>query len=176
MSISAYSSTPASNTAISGINIAEGCNASNINDAIRQVMADIASAFTLTTANSFDDKYAASGMPANMSLGSIPAAGHLFNVTVSFLGTVNNTNATPFSPKITVAVKDGSTVLASREWNTAGSAFPTGFNDRVTFTLTFEVVYPAAGAFTIVITDSEADGASHAWTNAVVAGSATVIR
>jgi hypothetical protein len=42
MSISAYSATPASNTAISGINLAEGCNASGINDAIRQMMADLA--------------------------------------------------------------------------------------------------------------------------------------
>lgn len=43
MAISAYSSTPASNTSISGINIAEGCLPSGINDAIRQLMADIAS-------------------------------------------------------------------------------------------------------------------------------------
>jgi|GEM_PF-2108280 len=42
-SLSAYSSTPGSNTLVNGINIAEGCNASGINDAIRQVMADIAS-------------------------------------------------------------------------------------------------------------------------------------
>lgn len=44
MGISAYSTTPASNTSVSGINLAEGCNASGINDAIRQIMADIASA------------------------------------------------------------------------------------------------------------------------------------
>lgn len=44
MGISAYSTTPGSNTAISGINLAEGCNASGINDAIRQLMADIATA------------------------------------------------------------------------------------------------------------------------------------
>jgi hypothetical protein len=42
MPLSDYSATPASNTSISGINIAEGCNASNINDAIRQLMADLA--------------------------------------------------------------------------------------------------------------------------------------
>lgn len=42
MGISAYSTTPASNTTISGINIAEGCAPSGINDAIRQMMADIA--------------------------------------------------------------------------------------------------------------------------------------
>jgi len=46
MGISAYSTTPGANTAISGINIGENCNASNINDAIRQMMADIASALS----------------------------------------------------------------------------------------------------------------------------------
>lgn len=46
MAISDYSTNPASNTTISGINIGEGCNASGINDAIRQMMADIATAFS----------------------------------------------------------------------------------------------------------------------------------
>jgi hypothetical protein len=41
MAISSYSATPSSNTAISGINIGEGCAPSGINDAIRQLMADI---------------------------------------------------------------------------------------------------------------------------------------
>jgi len=45
LNVSTYSATPASNSSISGINIAEGCNASNINDAIRQIMADIAAWF-----------------------------------------------------------------------------------------------------------------------------------
>jgi microcystin-dependent protein len=37
-----YSATPANNTDVAGINIAEGCAPANINNAIRQVMADIA--------------------------------------------------------------------------------------------------------------------------------------
>jgi hypothetical protein len=41
MAVSDYSTTPASNTAISGINIAEGCSPANINNAIRQLMADV---------------------------------------------------------------------------------------------------------------------------------------
>lgn len=41
MSVSDYSTTPAQNTSISGINIAEGCPPSGINNAIRQMMADI---------------------------------------------------------------------------------------------------------------------------------------
>lgn len=45
MAVSDYSTTPGSNTTISGINIAEGCPPANINNAIRQVMADVKGAF-----------------------------------------------------------------------------------------------------------------------------------
>ena len=41
MAISNYSTSPDQNTAISGINIAEGCPPSGINNAIRQLMADV---------------------------------------------------------------------------------------------------------------------------------------
>lgn len=41
MAVSDYSTTPGSNTSISGINIAEGCAAGNINGSIREMMADI---------------------------------------------------------------------------------------------------------------------------------------
>ena len=39
--ISEYSATPASNTDISNINIAEGCSPANVNNAIRTVMAQL---------------------------------------------------------------------------------------------------------------------------------------
>ena len=41
MSVNDYSTNPNANTTISGINIAEGCPPSGINDAIRQMMADV---------------------------------------------------------------------------------------------------------------------------------------
>jgi len=41
MPVSDYSTVPANNTSISGINIAENCAAGNGNDAMRQLMADI---------------------------------------------------------------------------------------------------------------------------------------
>jgi hypothetical protein len=44
MAIKDYSATPANNGTISGINIAEGCQPSGINDAIRQQMADLKAA------------------------------------------------------------------------------------------------------------------------------------
>ena len=44
MSVADYNTDPDSNTSISGINIAEGCPPSGINNAIRQMMADVKSA------------------------------------------------------------------------------------------------------------------------------------
>jgi hypothetical protein len=41
MAVSDYNTTPASNTAISGINIDEGCPAANVNNGFRQMMADV---------------------------------------------------------------------------------------------------------------------------------------
>jgi len=41
MSVDDYSTNPNNNSAISGINIAEGCPPSNVNNAIRQLMADV---------------------------------------------------------------------------------------------------------------------------------------
>ena len=43
MAVSNYSTVPDQNTQISGINIAEGCAPSGINNAIRQLMADVKS-------------------------------------------------------------------------------------------------------------------------------------
>jgi hypothetical protein len=40
MSFGSYSTTPASNTTCNGINVAENCPAANVNNAIRQIMAD----------------------------------------------------------------------------------------------------------------------------------------
>lgn len=44
MGVQDYSTTPASNTTINGIDISEGCNPGNINNAIRQLMADVRAA------------------------------------------------------------------------------------------------------------------------------------
>lgn len=40
MAFSDYSTTPGSNTSIAGINVAENCPPGNVNNAIRQLMAD----------------------------------------------------------------------------------------------------------------------------------------
>lgn len=78
MGLNAYSTTPGSNTTISGINLAEGCNASGINDAIRQIMADIAASglsnalygLVLSAAGATATFGIAAGAASGMSLGS----------------------------------------------------------------------------------------------------------
>lgn len=61
--VSSWSDAPASNTAVDGINIAEGCSPGNLNGAIRSVMAGVKS-FKLTydaLATSVAGKLSASG-------------------------------------------------------------------------------------------------------------------
>lgn len=82
-SVSSYSATPSSNSNINGINIAEGCNASGINDAIRQLMADIATYVAqvfLSASNNLSELTAtAATARTNLGLGTAATA----NITVS---------------------------------------------------------------------------------------------
>ena len=120
--------------------------------------------------NAHDNKYAASGMPADMTLGSI-AGSNRYRVTVTFYGQCNNSNGTAINPVIAIAIKDGGSTLQTRSWTiNIGSSF----NDRLAFTHVFEVIHPAAGAFTVNITDAEGDGGSHAWINVNVSASAVI--
>lgn len=97
MPVSAYSTTPAANVAISGIDISENCAPSGYNNALRQIMADI---------KAWTDAYAPISTPVSIAnggtasataaaaltaLGAFPAAG----------GTV--TGATTFNAQVTAA-------------------------------------------------------------------------
>lgn len=65
MAVDDYSTTPANNTTISGTNIDENCPPGNLNDAIRQMMADIKAEFD--------------GLPS--VAGKVDAAGGVFSGT-----------------------------------------------------------------------------------------------
>lgn len=110
MAISSYSPTAASNTSISGINIDEGCAPSGINDAIRQIMADIASGARsnqLPTATGTANAVVVALSPAVTSY----VAGQRFE----FLPASNNTTATTinYGGGVINLTKHGSISLAS---------------------------------------------------------------
>ena len=70
--ISDYSTTPDDNTTINGINIGEHCPARNLNDAIRQMMADVA------TSEQVQEKWNKTGFPGCILdfYGTIDTSGH----------------------------------------------------------------------------------------------------
>jgi hypothetical protein len=80
MTVSAYSTTASLNTAINGINIGEGMSRANVNNAIRELMADIKS-----WSNSFTVTY-----PLSIANGGTGAAtaGAAFNAISASGGTV----------------------------------------------------------------------------------------
>jgi hypothetical protein len=79
-SVADYSTTPAANIAINGVDIDEGCDAAGLNNALRQIMADIKS-WTVTYAVSYPISIANGGTgqdtaaEALTALGAFPAAG-----------------------------------------------------------------------------------------------------
>lgn len=99
--IQEYSSTPASNTTINSINIAEGCNPGNMNNAERQMMADIktsyltlskTAAYTVATEDMGKTLLGdASGGAFTFTLPAAATAGNGFKV--SFIKTDSGSNA-----------------------------------------------------------------------------------
>lgn len=61
MSFGSYSTTPASNISINGINIAENCPAANVNNALRQLAADGAELYATVAAISVSSYMPLSG-------------------------------------------------------------------------------------------------------------------
>jgi microcystin-dependent protein len=53
MAIADWSGTPASNATALGVNIGEGCPPSNVNDAMRKIMADVANGINISTLGTF---------------------------------------------------------------------------------------------------------------------------
>jgi hypothetical protein len=53
MALGDWSSTAASNTSVGGVNIAEGCPAAGVNNALRAIMADVAGGINLSTLATF---------------------------------------------------------------------------------------------------------------------------
>ena len=98
MAVSDYSTTPGSNTAISGINIGEGCSPAGVNNAIRQLMADI---------RTFYDSVSGAGtyQPLDATLTAIAALGFTANKLMYATGsdTFAQTDITAFGRSLLAA-------------------------------------------------------------------------
>lgn len=121
MSIQEYSTTPGSNSTISSIDVAEGCAPSGINNAIRQFMADVKSAYSTlnksTTYTVTTDDFGkliladASGGNFTVTLPAAATAGDGFQIAVLNTGangtvTVDGNAAETINDAATFALSD----------------------------------------------------------------------
>lgn len=86
MSFGSYSTTPASNTSLNGINVAEQCPASNINDAIRQIAADGRSLYDTVAAINTSDLLSTSGGTLTGQITRSGAGGYFYNANATQIG------------------------------------------------------------------------------------------
>jgi hypothetical protein len=167
--ISEWSTTPASNTDIDGINIAEGCAPSGINDAIRDLMAQVRSWQSGASGDPFNG-------PMNGTIGATTAYSGAFT-TVSATGVITSTLATgtaPFTIASTTKVTNlnadlldgadwaspaalGSTTPAAVSATTlsaSGTVSGTGFSNYLASPPAIGGTAAAAGSFTTLTTSS----------------------
>ena len=112
--ISEWSATPSNNTDIDGINIAEGCAPSGINDAIREMMAQIKDLYSGTTGDAI--------AVAGGGTGATTAAQAKINLAVVTSATGSSVIASG-----TTAQRDGSPLTGYFRFNTTASKFE-GYN------------------------------------------------
>lgn len=79
MAFSDYSATPASNTTLNGINIAEGCPAANVNNALRQLAADGKTLNTLVSSIDVSSYMAKAGGAFTGQITRSGSGGYLYN-------------------------------------------------------------------------------------------------
>ena len=121
--ISEFSATPANNTDIDSINIAEGCAPSGINDAIRELMAQLKDFQTGAVGDSFNGPIgtstAAAGAFTTLSSTGNTTLGDASGDAVTINGTATFANA---NPTLTAGTANGVTYLNGSKVLTSGSA------------------------------------------------------
>ncbi len=132
--VSEWSSTPANNTDIGGINIAEGCAPSGINNAIREMMAQVKDMQAGTDADGFTigGAFTCSGA-AVMSSTLTVAGASTFSNNVVMTANLTAGDAVTDAHSITgvLTIKDGSSILLDNSVTTASApvmAFNTDSN------------------------------------------------
>ena len=134
--ISEFSTTPGNNTDIDGINIAEGCAPSGINDAIRELMAQLKDFQAGTAGDSF-----------NGPVGTTTAAAGAFT-TLSASSTVSGTG---FSTYLASPPAIGGTTAAAGSFtnlSASGTVSGTGFSNYLASPPAIGGTTAAAGSFT----------------------------
>ena len=119
--ISEYSSTASNNTDIGGINIAEGCAPSGINNAIRELMAQIKDQQTGSDADSFvvGGAFTCTGAAV---FSSTVALGATATATTQSAGD-NSTKVATTAYVATAAIPSGGIII----WSGASNAIPSGW-------------------------------------------------
>jgi hypothetical protein len=121
--ISEFSATPANNTDIDSINIAEGCAPSGINDAIRELMAQLKDFQTGAVGDSFNGPVgtttAAAGAFTTLSSTGNTTLGDASGDSVTINGTATFANA---NPTLSAGTANGVTYLNGSKVVTSGSA------------------------------------------------------
>jgi hypothetical protein len=121
--ISEFSSTPASNTDIDSINIAENCPPSGINDAIRELMAQLKDFQTGAVGDSFNGPVgtttAAAGAFTTLSSTGNTTLGDASGDSVTINGTATFANA---NPTLSAGTANGVAYLNGSKVVTSGSA------------------------------------------------------
>jgi hypothetical protein len=132
--ISEFSATPSNNTDIDGINIAEGCAPSGINNAIRELMAQLKDFQTGAAGDSYNGLLtSATGLPLSTGVtGTLPVAnGGTGSSTAAAakvaLNVISATTGSAVIPSGTEAQRDGTPATGYFRFNTTVSKFE-GYN------------------------------------------------
>jgi len=127
MAVSDYSTTPSANTSISGVNIAEGCPPGGINNAIRQMMADIRalfSTFWLGVFGATDQATARTALGAAASSDALTGIGTITPVadTLPYFTGATTADKAVLSPFIRTLLDDTDASTARATLGALGSA------------------------------------------------------
>jgi hypothetical protein len=132
--ISEFSATPSNNTDIDGINIAEGCAPSGINNAIRELMAQLKDFQTGAAGDSYNGLLtSATGLPLSTGVtGTLPVVnGGTGSSTAAAakvaLNVISATTGSAVIPSGTEAQRDGTPATGYFRFNTTVSKFE-GYN------------------------------------------------
>jgi hypothetical protein len=147
--ISEFSPTPANNTDIDNINIAEGCAPSGINDAIRELMAQLKDFQAGTAGDSFNGPIgtstAAAGAFTTLSSTGATTLGDAAGDAITVNGATTFANV---NPTLTAGTANGVTYLNGSKVLTSGSALTfDGTNFGVGVSAPYGGVYATIHAF-----------------------------